>query len=206
MGLLAFATANAQQTPIDYDRLAANCQLVVEANNIKNAKQAELEKLTSELDNLKQQWRDICYTVIDDQNSTAEDFQILIKDTFEEIDGNDLITALNNAAKGGEVKLPESTPAPVARQTPKPQADKPSKETQKEKPVKESPREEDKSEKDTNVQKGITDSDTAVVDPTKQGNTSEKVSTQEKKTEEKKEQSDDEIVKSKFKKNRNNKE
>jgi len=202
IGLLTYATANAQQTPVDYDRLAANCQLVVEANIVKNAKQAELDKLTSKLESLKQQWRDICYSVLDDPNSTTDDFQILLNSTYPEIDGKDLWAALNNAMAGGEVKRPQSTPA--VRQTSKPKVEEPVK-PKEEKPVKESPKKETKPGKEAKA-KGSTDPDTAVVDPTKKGNTPEKVATPEKKQEEKKEQGDDEIVESKFKKNRNNKE
>lgn len=107
VGVGSLFTTSAQTTPVNFDPIANNCQLVVEKNNLKNQKQQELSELTVELENYKQAWWDICYATMDDKKTSHEELQYLIDNTYSDIDNNQLISDLNKALQG----------KPVTRQT-----------------------------------------------------------------------------------------
>lgn len=97
------ASASAQTTPIDFNQLATNCQLVVEKNNQKNQKQQELSDLTAELETYKQMWWDICYAAMEDPNTSKEEIQYLIDNTYSDIDNSQLLADLNKSLQGKHV-------------------------------------------------------------------------------------------------------
>lgn len=190
MGGMTILAVSAQVPSVDYGQLATKCQLVVELNGQKDQKQSELDALTAELEALQQQWLDICYAAIEDPNTTQEDFQYLIDNTFPEIDDKNLVEDLNKAIQGEEVT--RRTGAPKATPN-KPKKNEPSvPETQEEKSTKEQPK-----------QSEVPEPDNSKVNPTKKANDSDKNVIPEKKEDDKTTLKPDELEKQRKKKNYN---
>lgn len=198
IGAVSMITTSAQTAPVNFDQLATNCQLVVEKNNIKTQKQQELADITAELESYKQIWWDICYAAIEDTNTTTEEIQYLIDNTYSDIDNNQLMADLNKALQG----------KPVSRQTmpqqPMPDSQKkggnPKTQPKQEPPVKEEPKKEIKDETGDEVQPEVTEP--TKLDPTKKSNDPDKTVKEEKK-EDKTTLRPDELVKQKKKHNNN---
>lgn len=198
IGAVSMITASAQTSPVNFDQLATNCQLVVEKNNIKTQKQQELADITAELENYKQIWWDICYAAIEDDNTTTEDIQYLIDNTYSDIDNDQLMADLNKALQG----------KPVTRQTmpqqPMPDRQKngenPKTQPKQETPVKEESKKEVKDESGDEEQPEVTEP--TKLDPTKKSNDPDKTVKEEKK-DDKTTLRPDELVKQKKKHNNN---
>lgn len=200
IGAVSMITASAQTAPVNFDQLATNCQLVVEKNNIKTQKQQELADITAELENYKQIWWDICYAAIEDDNTTTEEIQYLIDNTYSDIDNNQLMADLNKALQG----------KPVTRQT-MPQQPKPDKspkevnpktQTEQESPVVEDSKNEIKDESGNDPHTEVTEP--TKLDSTKKVNEPDKTVVPPKK-EDKTKLKGDEVMKNYKNKNKNNK-
>ena len=192
--------ASSQNTPVNFDQLANNCQLVVEKNNLKNQKQQELSELTAELENYKQIWWDICYAAMEDPNTSNEEIQYLIDNTYSDIDNNQLLTDLNKVLQGNPVtrlSMPTQPTPDNAKKTDKHQS-QPA--PQPETPVKEEPDKDVKGSTGDNPQPAQTEP--ATMDPTKKANDPDKTVKEEKK-EDKTTLRPDELVKQKKKHNNN---
>lgn len=198
IGAVSMTTASAQTASVNFDQLATNCQLVVEKNNIKSQKQQELADITAELENYKQIWWDICYAAIEDTNTTTEEIQYLIDNTYSDIDNNQLMADLNKALQGKPVTRQTMPQQPMPDKSPK--GVNPNTQTEQEPPVVEDPKKEIKDDSGTEPQPEVTEP--AKMDPTKKVNDPNKTVKEEKK-EEKTTLRPDELVKKK-KKNNNN--
>lgn len=202
MGLTLMVSSSAQTMPIDYNQLATNCQLVVEKNNQKNQKQQELSDLTAELENYKQNWWDICYAAMEDQNTSKEDIQYLIDNTYSDIDNNQLLADLNKALQGDRVTRQTMPQQPTPDKSKKDDKSKSQPTPQTETPEKEDANKDIKGDTIDNPQPE--QSEPEKMDPTKKVNEPDKTVIPEKK-EDKTKLKGDEVMKNYKKKNNNNK-
>lgn len=198
IGAVSMITASAQTSPVNFDQLATNCQLVVEKNNIKTQKQQELADITAELENYKQIWWDICYAAIEDDNTTTEDIQYLIDNTYSDIDNHQLMADLNKALQGKPVtrQMMPQQPMPDRQKN----GENPKTQPKQETPVKEEPKKEVKDESGDEEQPEVTEP--TKLDPTKKSNDPDKTVKEEKK-DDKTTLRPDELVKQKKKHNNN---
>lgn len=193
------SVVSAQTTSMDFDRLATNCQLVVEKNNLRNQKQQELADITAELDNYKQLWWNTCYAAIEDTGTTKEEIQFLIDNTFSDIDNDQLIADLNKALQG----------KPVARQTipQQPITEKSKKDENPKTDLKQDPPAQEDVERNINdeyeVDPQTEHPEPTKLDPTKKSNDPDKTVKDEKK-EDKTTLKSDEVMKNYRKKKNNN--
>lgn len=201
IGLVSMLAVSAQNVPVDYNQLANNCQLVVEKNNLKNQKQQELADLTAELENYKQIWWDICYDAMADSNTTKEEIQYLLENTYPDIDNKKLITDLNNSLEGRPVTRQEMPQQPRSENNKKTDKSKSQPIPQPEPPVKEEPKKEFKDETGSDPHPELTEP--TKMDPTKKTNEADKTVIPEKKEEDKTKLRPDELVKQRKKHNKN---
>lgn len=200
VGVGTMFTTSAQAASVNFDQIANNCQLVVEKNNLKNQKQQELSELTAELENHKQTWWDICYAAMEDPNTSNEDIQYLIDNTYSDIDNNQLLTDLNQVLQGKPVTRQTMPKQPTPDNSKKTDKHKSQPAPQSEIPVKEDPDKDMKGLTGDNPQPEQTEP--AKMDPTKKANDPDKTVKEEKK-EDKTTLRPDELVKQKKKHNNN---